>query len=252
MTISTNPEDIDSPETILHYMDSYPASGQNRAAAKLIRELFATAPLIAVSDAAIMKLIDAQYLNGAIRLTWENNSGERVLTDVCKRFTTGILEAAGQVAPQATVEPLRKAAKLAREQLLLWMKDHGQDISSQEAIGAINFALLAISPIGKAVAPEGWKIVPINPTSDMFRAANKLPESFSIGDEYRTMLDAAPVAQAMPVVAEKDALRYQEWRKAVQNGRWPSVASFISSRSNDSEFNDNFDEAIAVLQGEKA
>lgn len=66
-------------------------------------------PLVAATDsgkltsAAIMELIDAQYLNGAIRLTWEDNNGQRVLTDVCKRFTDGILQAAGQVAPQATV-----------------------------------------------------------------------------------------------------------------------------------------------------
>ena len=64
------------------------------------------APLVAVTDNAIMQLIDAQYLNGSIRLTWENNSGERVLTDVCKRFTDGIIAAATQVSPQATVEPL--------------------------------------------------------------------------------------------------------------------------------------------------
>ena len=44
----------------------------------------------------------------------------------------------------------------------------------------------------KAVAPEGWKLVPIEPTKEMIRAADKLPESFSIGDEYKSMFDAAP------------------------------------------------------------
>lgn len=39
MTISTKPDDIDNPEAILHYMDEFPGSGQNRATAKLIREL---------------------------------------------------------------------------------------------------------------------------------------------------------------------------------------------------------------------
>jgi hypothetical protein len=64
-----------------------------------------SAPLVAATDnakltpAAIMELIDAQYLNGAIRLTWENNDGERVLTDACKIFIDCILKAAGQVAP---------------------------------------------------------------------------------------------------------------------------------------------------------
>ena len=64
-------------------------------------------------------MIDAQYLNGSIRLTWENNSGERVLTDVCKRFTDGIIAAATQVSPQATVEPLTPAMMQAGLKALL-------------------------------------------------------------------------------------------------------------------------------------
>jgi hypothetical protein len=50
MTLSTKPEDIDNSEAILHYMDLNPASGQNKAAAKLIRELLSAAPLVAVTD----------------------------------------------------------------------------------------------------------------------------------------------------------------------------------------------------------
>jgi ABC-type transport system involved in cytochrome c biogenesis ATPase subunit len=40
-------------------------------------------------------------------------------------------------------DDLVKAAKTARKQLKLWMKDHGQDIASQNAIAAIDAALSA-------------------------------------------------------------------------------------------------------------
>jgi hypothetical protein len=40
--------------------------------------------------------------------------------------------------------------------------------------------------------PSGWKLVPVEPTIEMMRAADKLPENFSIGDEWKAMLSAAP------------------------------------------------------------
>jgi hypothetical protein len=89
MHISVKPEDIDSPEAILHFCDEYPSSGQNRAAAKLIRKLMAaapSAPLVAVSD---------------------NCALYRAMLD------DGII-LAGQVAPQATVEPLTIAEAICQ------------------------------------------------------------------------------------------------------------------------------------------
>jgi hypothetical protein len=42
-------------------------------------------------------------------------------------------------------------------------------------------------------APEGWKLVPIEPTEAMRDAAEKsVPQVFSMGDEYRAMVAAAP------------------------------------------------------------
>lgn len=99
MTISTKPEDIDSPETILHYMDSYPASGQNRAAAKLIRELLAAAPLVAdttpISNSQLKTM--ASLLGAAI--SDAENSG---LRNVCIRLKSELLNMIEQ--PVATTD----------------------------------------------------------------------------------------------------------------------------------------------------
>ena len=40
--------------------------------------------------------------------------------------------------------------------------------------------------------PAGRVLVPVEPTEAMRDAANTLPEVFSVGDEYRAMLAAAP------------------------------------------------------------
>ena len=45
----------------------------------------------------------------------------------------------------------------------------------------------------KAALPEGWKLVPIEPTHEMFRAGyNELEQSESIDKIYKAMLEAAP------------------------------------------------------------
>lgn len=49
------------------------------------------------------------------------------------------------------------------------------------------------------IIPEGWQLVPKEPTQEMMGAADQLPEVFSIGDEYRAMLAAAPSPVAVPV-----------------------------------------------------
>lgn len=47
----------------------------------------------------------------------------------------------------------------------------------------------AASPHG---VPPGYVLAPVEPTPEMLRAANKLPDTFSLGDEYRAMLSSLP------------------------------------------------------------
>lgn len=106
MNISVNPEDIDSVESVLHYMDEFPRSGQNRAAAKLIRKLLSAVPLVAAVDKptdpynyrAILENVSQCYENGVLK---KHHMGE--VREILA-FKNTVL--AGQVAPQATVEPL--------------------------------------------------------------------------------------------------------------------------------------------------
>lgn len=103
MTISTKPEDIDSPETILHYMDSYPASGQNRAAAKLIRELLAAVPLVAARDDKLVEMTQQEFDD--FEDWWLTIPvHEETIIDmkhVRMAWLAGRSSLAGQVAPQA-------------------------------------------------------------------------------------------------------------------------------------------------------
>lgn len=48
---------------------------------------------------------------------------------------------------------------------------------------------IAASPHG---VPPGYVLAPVEPTPEMLRAANKLPDTFSLGDEYRAMLSSLP------------------------------------------------------------
>ena len=41
--------------------------------------------------------------------------------------------------------------------------------------------------------PQGWKLVPVEPTQEMLDHVNRtVPDLFELGDEYRAMLAAAP------------------------------------------------------------
>jgi len=60
--------------------------------------------------------------------------------------------------------------------------------------------------------PDGWKPVPVEPTQAMLDAAHQLGDVFSLGDEYRVMLSAAPAAPAVPDDVVKDAERYRYLR----------------------------------------
>lgn len=53
-----------------------------------------------------------------------------------------------------------------------------------------------------AAIPEGWKLVPVDLTPEMLAAADRLPDVFSTGDEYRVMLAAAPAHPAMPALLD--------------------------------------------------
>lgn len=46
--------------------------------------------------------------------------------------------------------------------------------------------------MSKTVIPAGWKLVPIEPTEEMLDAADKMPDVFAMGDEWRAMIAAAP------------------------------------------------------------
>lgn len=105
MTISTKPEDIDSPETILHYMESYPASGQNRAAAKLIRELLAGQ----VVPQTKVEPVDEQA-------TFEAWWADRKIPDNMKCAFYMVWKARGEiVTPSAIKEELAVTCKLLED-----------------------------------------------------------------------------------------------------------------------------------------
>lgn len=64
-----------------------------------------------------------------------------------------------------------------------WMDDHKRNWKPL-------YAATQAAPV-----PAGWVLVPVEPTEAMRDAANTLPEVFSVGDEYRAMLAAAPKEQ---------------------------------------------------------
>ena len=68
------------------------------------------------------------------------------------------------------------------------------------AIDAVNGLLLGVTPpAAQTAVPEGWKLVPVEPTDAMVQAAHYLDLSYMPGQEgadraaiYRAMLTAAP------------------------------------------------------------
>lgn len=57
----------------------------------------------------------------------------------------------------------------------------------------------------KVAVPDGWKLVPIEPTLEMLRAADRLPDNFSLGDEWEAMLNSVPADQSM--LASQDEVK---------------------------------------------
>lgn len=69
----------------------------------------------------------------------------------------------------------------------------------REHIAAVERA--AIQPAGAAMAPEGWQLVPVEPTPEMLEAAQALDEGnddvmAAWSDAYSAMLAAAPTPGA--------------------------------------------------------
>lgn len=84
-------------------------------------------------------------------------------------------------------------------------------ILPEVADAKIRYGIDHAAPAGlgeaKAVAPEGWKLVPMQATPEMEQAADDVfGEGAQFDGMYVAALAAAPVAQALPVAAEKDAL----------------------------------------------
>ena len=47
----------------------------------------------------------------------------------------------------------------------------------------------------REAVPEGFVLVPVEPTEAMLKAAHSLPDVFSLGDEYKAMIAAAKEAK---------------------------------------------------------
>ena len=64
------------------------------------------------------------------------------------------------------------------------MRDHVEQWMTDYARQAVREAV-----------PEGYVLVPVEPTDAMLEAARKLPDVFSIGDEWKAMFAAAQEAK---------------------------------------------------------
>lgn len=105
MTISVKPEDIESPEAILHFCDEYPNSGQNRAAAKLIRSLLAAAPPVNKNEITTSCQIWRKGLPlGPMPILYTDTiNGDTVLRDDVWLATTEQLASSAPSAPLVAV-----------------------------------------------------------------------------------------------------------------------------------------------------
>jgi hypothetical protein len=121
------------------------------------------------------------------------------------------------------IEVKRPGGKLTRGQ----EREHehlrrlGADVRVLDSIGAINAFLNEVETAPAVPAPEGWKLVPIEPTQEMLDCWwDGLPKGTAFLDctphgVYGAMLDAAPAA---PAISESDVLVEQvtkdDWRAA--------------------------------------
>lgn len=108
---------------------------------------------------------------------------------------------------------------------------------------------LYAAPVPAAV-PDGWKLVPVEPTQAMYCAANEHYESNEYcgnGGIYRAMLSAAPAAPAVPDDVVKDAERYRYLRDISASDWLHNHLNIFNKRGN--AFDDAVDGAIdAAMQ----
>ncbi len=92
-------------------------------------------------------------------------------------------------------------------------------IKSVTVHSALNYNVpiyLAAPQQAAPAIPPGYVLVPVEPTEEMTRAANKLPDLLDIGDEWRAMIAAAPpVAQREESRDAKNAQRYRWLRDKI-------------------------------------
>ena len=89
-------------------------------------------------------------------------------------------------------------------------------------------AALATTPVQPVAVPEGWALVPAEPTEDMMHAAQDVPAPRPYGAVYRAMLAAAPAASAAQDDA-KDAERLAIEEKAQEiYSTWQSQPEFVA------------------------
>jgi hypothetical protein len=104
-------------------------------------------------------------------------------------------------------ENMREALQASIDALDDWLNTYASDMCDQERVEAAwkritdNGGTLAYiahtqqrnrEALSQPAVVEGWKLVPVEPTQEMVKAAQTLPEVFSLGDEYHIMLAAAP------------------------------------------------------------
>lgn len=96
-----------------------------------------------------------------------------------------------------------------------------QHVRELEAKAAQVDALLRAS---EGRVPEGWKLVPVEPTTEMINACHLVPDVMDVGDEYRAMLTASPTPpaaqQGVPVGAVVAGSRFDAAITPVPRIEW--------------------------------
>lgn len=93
--------------------------------------------------------------------------------------------------PAMTEEQRQELAEVARHEIKVW-----DDGGHYKELLKIALAALAAPPAPVLRVPDGWKLVPIEPTEDMLAAAKEwFGLTTTAEGVYEKMLDAAPEAR---------------------------------------------------------
>ena len=111
----------------------------------------------------------------------------------------------------------------------------GYNTSLHTADQMREYARLALAAAGGGV-PQGWKLVPVEPTPEMLQAAiqleadtiNEWDDEPNHSEIYRAMLASSPQPEAAPAVAQVPT----EWREAVDAAREAMRAVRINMKNN--------------------